>query len=221
MLKKLFKNVKPLLLISLFLISFISLFFNAKFYQTLQDNNKVAEVVDGDTFQLKSGKRARLMGVDSPEYDRCGGKEARAELSQLILNKNVILKEEVTEAYGRSLALVYVDNKLVNEIMLKKGWGRTDYRNNSQRQKLTDAFHEAEQNHLGIFSSLCREETTNVTNNCVIKGNIDKATYKKFYHLPSCKQYNQIVLEKDIGERYFCTEQEAQKAGFAKASGCP
>ncbi|MFN4212760.1 MAG: hypothetical protein ACK4FL_02235 [Microgenomates group bacterium] len=55
----------------------------------------------------------------------------------------------------------------------------------------------------------------------IIKGNIDKASYQKYYHLPSCKQYHQIVIEKDIGEKYFCSKEEAQKAGFKKAAGCP
>jgi hypothetical protein len=32
---------------------------------------------------------------------------------------------------------------------------------------------------------------------------------------------NQIVIEKDIGEKYFCSEEEAISAGFIKASGCP
>ena len=54
----------------------------------------------------------------------------------------------------------------------------------------------------------------------VIKGNIDKATYEKFYHLPECKHYNQVIMELDIGEKYFCSEKEAKKAGFKKASGC-
>jgi endonuclease YncB( thermonuclease family) len=30
----------------------------------------VGEVVDGDMFQLASGKRFRLMGVDAPEYTK-------------------------------------------------------------------------------------------------------------------------------------------------------
>ncbi len=212
---------KNLLIFFLAVLSVFSLLGNLKLYEKLADNNKVVEVVDGDTFQLKSGKRVRLMGVDAPEYNRCGGTEAKKKLTELILKKTVVLEEEVDEAYGRSLALVFVDNKFINKIMLESGWGRTDYRANSKRDELTAAFHQAQGKKLGIFSSLCREEETKTENGCLIKGNIDKATYKKFYHLPNCKQYNQIIIEKDIGEGYFCTETEAQKAGFQKAAGCP
>lgn len=53
------------------------------------------------------------------------------------------LKEETDDAYGRTQALVYVDKTLVNKVILEKGWARTDYRANSQRQALTAAFHQA------------------------------------------------------------------------------
>ncbi len=214
---------RSLFSVGLVIITIFSLGFNLYFYNQLQKQNTVVEVVDGDTFQLASGKRVRLIGVDAPEYDRCGGKEARQRLAELIQNKIVRLEEEQQETFGRSLALTYQNNKLINEIILKEGWGRTDYRKNSQRDILTAAFHEAQQKKLGIWSPLCRETSTDVTNvtNCLIKANIDKVTYQKFYHLPGCKHYNQIIIEKDIGEQYFCTEEEAQKAGFKKASGCP
>lgn len=189
----------------------------------------MVEVVDGDTFQLASGKRVRLMGVDAPEYDRCGGKEARTKLSSLILNKYVFLTEEKRETFGRSLALTYFfDNflpVLVNKIMLSEGWGRPDYRANSQRDILTAAFHMAKNEKKGIWSSLCRETSQTPQSPqaplCPFKGNIDKNTYKKFYHFPGCRQYNQIVLEKDIGEKCFNTEGEAIKAGFVRSAGCP
>lgn len=57
-----------------FLLLVVSLSFNAFFVFDTFKKNTVAEVVDGDTFQLVSGKRVRLIGVDAPEYDRCGGK---------------------------------------------------------------------------------------------------------------------------------------------------
>lgn len=215
MVKILQKIVFPLLLL-------LSLLFNFYFYSFFEKQKIVTEVVDGDTFQLSSGKRVRLMGVDSPEIERCGGLEAKKVLTGLVLNKKVQLKEEVTEAFGRSLALVYADGKLINQIILESGWGRTDYRKNSQREVLTAAFHQAQKAKLGIFSELCREtETKPPSADCLIKGNLDKDTYEKWYHLPSCSHYKQVIMEKDLGDRYFCTEKEAKGAGFKKAAGCP
>ena len=59
------------------LIAAISIFFNFKYFKKDLDNNRVTEVVDGDTFQLKSGVRVRLMGIDAPEFGNCGSEEAK------------------------------------------------------------------------------------------------------------------------------------------------
>ena len=170
-------------------------------------------MVDGDTFQLKSNERVRLMGVDAPEIERCGGPEAKKVLTGLILNKNVELKEPVKEAYGRTMALVYVDGKLINEIMMEGGWGRPDYRKNSQRDVLTAAYNEGKNKGLWSFC-------INPKSDCKIKGNIDTATYEKFYHLSNCQHYNEIMLNTAYGEQWFCSEKEAQAAGFTKSTSC-
>jgi len=205
-------------LVYLFLgISFLA---NIFFLRNNLEQNRVVEVVDGDTFQLKSGKRVRLMGVDAPEFELCGGKQAKERLTGLLYNKIVILQEEVTESFGRSLALVFVNGKFINKIIMEEGWGRADYRKNSRRDELTQAFHLAENEKRGIFG-LCRETVVPDDEKCKIKGNIDPATYEKFYHLPNCSHYSQIVIQKDRGERYFCTKKEAISSGFKKAAGCP
>lgn len=206
--------------IIIYLVAILSIFLNLFLYQNLREQNRVVKVVDGDTFQLASGKRVRLLGVDAPEYDRCGGSQAKTRLQFLINNKIVTLKEEHQEAYGRSLALVYQSGKFINQIIMQEGWGKPDYQKSSQRDLLTQTYHEAKNANKGIFS-LCKETGTPPDPNCLIKANIDKSTYQKFYHLPGCKQYNQIVIDKDMGEGYFCSEEEAKQAGFKKASGCP
>ncbi|PIV11436.1 hypothetical protein COS50_00130 [Candidatus Roizmanbacteria bacterium CG03_land_8_20_14_0_80_35_26] len=212
--------MKKFIGIVLTFVSVISLSLNFYFYKNIREQNRVADVVDGDTFQLASGKRVRLLGVDAPEYDRCGGPEAKEKLSSLIKDKVVDLKEEHQEAYGRSLALVYQNGRFVNQEIMRDGLGVPDYQKSSQRDILTRTYHQARDSKKGIFS-LCKETGSPPDPNCVIKGNIDKSTYEKFYHLPGCKQYGQVVIDKDIGEGYFCSEKEAQAAGFKKASGCP
>ena len=209
----------PFIIISL--IAAISLAVNFFLVKERKNYNQVTEVVDGDTFQLKSGKRVRLMGIDAPEFDRCGGSQAKDRLTELIMGKNVILKEETEKAFGRSLSLVYYGGSFINKIMLEEGWGRTDYRKNTQRDVLTSAFHEAQVNKAGIFSPLCRLTGERPKGDCLIKGNIGQATYEKFYHLPGCRHYDEVVLDMDRGEVYFCTEEEAQSFGFRKASSCP
>ena len=98
-----------------------SLVLNLFFWHKFKSQNLVVQVADGDTFQVKSGKRVRLLGVDAPEYDYCAGPEAKKRLQELIEGKIVTIKEETKETYGRFLALVYVDGTLVNEVMLETG----------------------------------------------------------------------------------------------------
>lgn len=205
------------------LIALISLTINFGFVKKNQENNTVIEVADGDTFQLKSGERVRLMGVDGPELKRCGGPEAKKALTELILNKTVELKEPVKENFGRTMALVYADGKLINGIMMEQGWGRPDYKKNSQRDVLTAVYHQAQDKRVG-FWSFCLDpkppKTPDFPDGCLIKGNIDTATYEKFYHLQYCRHYNQIVLNTAYGDAWFCTEKEAQAAGFTRSASC-
>ena len=119
------------------------------------------------------------------------------------------------------MGLVYVGATLVNEVMLKESLARPDYTPNSKSELLKAAYRQASDNNRGIHSSLCKIVTpTPPSANCVIKGNIDKGTWDHLYHLPNCRHYNQIVLDQDMGEQFFCSEKEAQAAGFHLAPDC-
>lgn len=52
---------------------------------------------------------------------------------------------------------------------------------------------------------------------CDIKGNVSFDSGEKIYHLPGDPYYNQTVINPDYGERWFCTEQEAQANGWRHA----
>jgi len=51
---------------------------------------------------------------------------------------------------------------------------------------------------------------------CVIKGNVNR-NGKRLYHLPGQLNYAHIKMDKGKGERWFCTEEEAQAAGWKRA----
>jgi endonuclease YncB( thermonuclease family) len=96
----------------------------------------VIKVYDGDTFTLASKLpyndspmykfSVRLNNIDCPEIKSSNisekecAKLAKDELTKLILNKIVSLKNVSTEKYGRILADVYIDNLHINEHMVKK-----------------------------------------------------------------------------------------------------
>lgn len=96
----------------------------------------VVKVYDGDTITIISKLpyeessfykfSVRLNGIDCPEIkgetlqEKQCAQLARDELSQLILNKEIILKNLKTEKYGRILADVYLDDLHLNQYMLDK-----------------------------------------------------------------------------------------------------
>jgi hypothetical protein len=53
--------------------------------------------------------------------------------------------------------------------------------------------------------------------NCVIKGNVNRKG-ERIYHLPGQLNYSQTSMTKGLGERWFCTEAEAEAAGWRKAA---
>lgn len=52
---------------------------------------------------------------------------------------------------------------------------------------------------------------------CKIKGNISINTGARIYHVPGQKHYNQTRIRTEYGERWFCSETEAQQAGWKRA----
>ena len=52
----------------------------------------------------------------------------------------------------------------------------------------------------------------------VIKGNIS-GDGRKLYHTVDSPNYNQVKIDEDANERFFCSEDEAKNAGWVKAGG--
>ena len=52
---------------------------------------------------------------------------------------------------------------------------------------------------------------------CNIKGNVSIETGERIYHVPGQKYYRQTRISPQHGERWFCTEAEARKAGWRKS----
>lgn len=100
------------------------------------DKGIVIKVYDGDTITIASKLpysgsplyrfSVRLNGIDCPEIKGISEDEkkcaqlAKQEMSNLVLNKIVRLKNVDTEKYGRILADVYIDDLHVNKHMLDK-----------------------------------------------------------------------------------------------------
>jgi micrococcal nuclease len=97
--------------------------------ETLGASSEVAHVtriVDGDTIELEGGQKVRYIGINTPEKDECYGSQATAHNAELVLNKEVVLKKDVSETdrYGRLLRYVYVDDVFVNNQLVLEGYAQ-------------------------------------------------------------------------------------------------
>jgi endonuclease YncB( thermonuclease family) len=97
----------------------------------------VRSVVDGDTIDVATVGRVRLLGIDAPEIGRGFdtsapfGREARDRLTQLVLHRWVRLEQEgaTLDVYNRHLAYVLTeDGQFVNATLVREGLARVSAR---------------------------------------------------------------------------------------------
>jgi len=123
----------------------------------------VTYVVDGDTLEIATGERVRLIGVDAAERDGPYYGESKDKLSELVLNKQVRMEKDVlnTDRYSRLLRYLYVGDTFVNLEMVKQGYAMAfayppDVK---YAEQFLEAQQEAHSKQLGLWGSA---ETTPV-----------------------------------------------------------
>ncbi len=88
----------------------------------------VTYVYDGDTIQVNGSERVRYIGIDTPETGDCYYWEATLRNRELVDDRTVTLEicnADPTDHYGRTLAHIRVDDRLVNAVLLEEGCART------------------------------------------------------------------------------------------------
>lgn len=177
----------------------------------------VEGVIDGDTIVVEPKTRVRLRHLDAPELPYCGGKEAKAALEKMVSGRRVRLTEQVPDQRGRGMALLWVDDAMVNRQLIAAGLVRFHHDTSTHADELKALGLEVKNAKKGIFS-LCQSLVNTKHPDCAVKGNIDRT--RKTYHMPGCTQYPYTVVEEDIGEQWFCSEKEARAAGYTKSERC-
>jgi len=216
MIKFLRRRVK--ILIFLFLSVIFGLF--SWQYFIFYQGFTVVRVVDGDTIKLNDGRTIRYISIDTPEEGECFAQEAKKINSDLVLGKKVRLEMDTNEMdhFGRYLAYVYLQEGekkvFVNEFLLTEGMGEffLDTVNLRYQDVLTQAAEKAHEENKGLWFQCAAD----VKKGCQIKGNIDRLD-KRWYHLPSFRHYETTEVNLRHGDRWFCTEKDAQAAGFKRA----
>ena len=159
------------------------------------------------------------------------------------MGKHVRLKNITKDSYGRILANVIVEDfptwisylrwrfftdkkdspfpspdPYLNRLLISQGFAKNTYSNTAEyKEQLKTAEQYAKDKKLGIWSDSCIQlESPN--RECLIKGNIRESL--KTYYTPDCQYYKQVIVNTAFGDRWFCSVEEAVKAGFEKAEGC-
>lgn len=92
---------------------------------------RLIRVLDGDTIVLDNGETVRLIGVDAPEIHHPEipvqrfGQEAAEFLRQFAQGLECTLEYEpadIRDQYGRLLAYVFVEGRLVNAEIIRQGY---------------------------------------------------------------------------------------------------
>jgi endonuclease YncB( thermonuclease family) len=196
----------------------------------------MAQVLDGDTIQIGT-VRIRLYGIDAFEAEQqcsdtggksygCGGRATRA-LSEKITSETVVCVPKGTDVYSRTLAVCRVSATDLSSWMVRNGYALAytkyalDYLPDEEVAKGEQAGA-----WLGSFELPWVFRTTRPSGaaeaqrsavapsaSCTIKGNVNRSG-ERIYHMPSDPYYARTKPE-----NWFCSESEAQAAGFRRAGG--
>jgi micrococcal nuclease len=128
-------------------------------------NATVARIGDGDTLDLRSGARVRLVQVDAPELGQgeCYAREAQLELERLSPPGGRIAIEvdpglDDTDRYGRLLRYVHAGQLNVGVELVRRGAAAPYFRGGDEgiyADDLVDAVEEARREGHGMWR-VCR-----------------------------------------------------------------
>jgi endonuclease YncB( thermonuclease family) len=202
-----------------------------------------AEVIDGDSLRV-AGTEVRLFGVDAPEFSQpcysngsevaCGAM-ARDVLAGLIGSAVLTCQPRDTDTFGRIVATCRISGVDIGEALVESGWATAfrrygnDYVSAEMRARAARAgiwqwdFQMPEDYRASQQAALepratrssprpaARPRRYEGNGQCLIKGNHSRRG-DWIYHLPGMPYYDATRAE-----AYFCTEAEAQAAGYRRA----
>lgn len=202
-----------------------------------------AEVIDGDSLKV-AGTEIRLFGVDAPEFTQpchsngtevaCGAM-AKDVLKGLIGNSVLTCQPRDTDTYGRIVATCRTSGVDIGEALVEAGWATAfrrygnDYvvaemRARAARAGIWQWDFEMPEDYRANLQADVRPRTARASprpparprryegiGRCLIKGNHSRRG-DWIYHLPGMPYYDATRAE-----AYFCTEAEAQAAGYRQA----
>ncbi|WP_212742883.1 thermonuclease family protein [Sphingomonas sp. 2SG] len=197
-----------------------------------------ARAIDGDTLRI-GATRIRLYGIDAPElHQLCGrgsrrnpcGRTAADALGRAVEGRTVTCMPMDVDRYGRTVAVCRSAGRDVGEELVSRGLA-VAYRRYSTRYVGTEDV--AHTKRLGMWSDVFQPpaefralrrgdgarpgEAVSAPNpSCTIKGNVSSKG-ARIYHVPGGRDYAKVRIAPPKSERWFCSEAEAEAAGWRPA----
>jgi len=188
----------------------------------------MARQVDGDTIDI-AGQKIRLLDIDAPESDQlcrddrgseylCG-KDASDMLRRLIRGQPVTCDGTRRDKFDRLLATCRTSDTILNREMVRRGWAVRFNERSAYLEQEIDAKKARRGIWRGEFVQPRAHRATEwetakqiAPNGCPIKGNISQNG--RIYHTPWSRWYDKTRINTAKGERWFCSEAEAIRAGW-------
>jgi endonuclease YncB( thermonuclease family) len=188
-------------------------------------------VIDGDTFDV-AGVRVRVHGIDAPESKQtceteqgavwaCGA-WVTSRVAVLYDGKRATCRSVDRDRYDRVVARCEVAGRDVGQHLVSQGLAFA-YRKYSMAYDLDEKG--AAINDRGLHASRVQKpaqyRATRAkgrippSRDCAIKGNITKNG--RIYHVAGQRDYERTGINPAKGERWFCSQDEARRAGWRRA----
>lgn len=205
----------------------------------------VTRVIDGDTFEVATdggSEKVRVLGVDTPERQDCGYAEASDAAAAWLAGATVALtpdsSQDDRDRYGRVLRYVtlpggadlgkrLISDGFAREYTFDRAYGRQDEYRAAQRDAAgagRGLWNTASCGGVAGATSAASPTTVPAATqappsaDCAIKENI--SGNGRIYHLPDTRDYDRTGIDESRGERWFCSVEEAEAAGWrAPANG--
>jgi micrococcal nuclease len=146
---------------------------------------KVIRVIDGDTFEIETGERVRLLGINTPELNDFYGREAKEYLQTLVEGKLVTLEADHISSdkdiYNRLLRYVILNGSDINKQLILDGYAFAYTKYGFDKEKdYVNAQNTSEKNRRGMWLKEKINQTEQVRNEV---GAVNKSRPIKIYIL--------------------------------------
>ncbi len=176
-----------------------------------------SKVSDGDTIHVEGVGKVRLVGVNTPEKGVAGADAAKYFVEKLCLNKKVSLdidNSKHSDKYGRTLAVVIVDGKNLNEMLLKEGLAEVMYIPPSEFNPNSWSY--------GTTANTGNNQATDTHTDNTASDSGSSSTYvgnsnSHKFHKPNCRTAQKISENNKVS---FNTREEAISQGYEPCKVC-